>query len=674
MPDQLANRILLIGWDAADWKIIRPLLKQGLMPNLKRLMENGAWGNLATLQPILSPMLWNSIATGKRPEKHGILGFTEPIPSGGGIRVVTSTSRKTKAVWNILTQQGLHTHALGWFASHPAEPINGVCVSNVYPHATSALGEAWPMPDDTVHPPELAETLAELRVHPGEIGADALLAFVPKAGDVDQDKDLRLRMLAKVLGETFSIHTAATWVLDNRPWEFLAVFYDAIDHFCHGFMHYHPPRRPRISDKDFELYSGVVNAAYCLHDLLLGRLLQLGGEGATVLLVSDHGFHSDHLRPAYTPRVPAGPAVWHRPIGICVAHGPGIEPGGRIYGATVLDVTPTVLSLLGLHLGEDMDGRPWREAFSHPVEAAPIPSWDEVEGECGMHPPDKREDPVEAREALKQLIDLGYIEKPNENAQRAVDLCIRERDYNLARSLLDAGRPESAAEILKKLTDEDPEAERYAVALARAYHASGLYRESRAIVESHIEKGEESAQGLLLMARMELSARRARSALAYLERVREKAPRSVGLYILLGQVYARLQQWDEAEQSFLAARDLDEDNHVVHRGLAASSLGLERPEEAVEHALQAIERAPHDALTHYYLGVALSRIERPEEAVQAFEISLAIAPQLLAARRRLAALYREQLGDTLKAADQMIEAKRIRRARAERTAAQQPVA
>src|SRR5579863_7511741 len=104
MGERLAKKVLLIGWDAADWKIATPLMDQGLMPTLEKLVGRGVMGNLATLQPILSPMLWNSIATGKRPDKHGIHGFMEPDTQNGGIRPVSSTSRKVKAIWNILTQ------------------------------------------------------------------------------------------------------------------------------------------------------------------------------------------------------------------------------------------------------------------------------------------------------------------------------------------------------------------------------------------------------------------------------------------------------------------------------------------------------------------------------------------------------------------------------------------
>lgn len=70
MSDQSPSprKVLLLGWDAADWKVINPLIDQGKMPNLARLVEGGVMGNIATLQPLLSPMLWTSIATGGLPE------------------------------------------------------------------------------------------------------------------------------------------------------------------------------------------------------------------------------------------------------------------------------------------------------------------------------------------------------------------------------------------------------------------------------------------------------------------------------------------------------------------------------------------------------------------------------------------------------------------------------
>ena len=132
MPASTRPKVLLIGWDGADWEHIQPLLDEGLMPRLAGMIANGVMGNIATLYPILSPMLWNSVATGKPADEHGILGFTEPDVSHGGARPFASTSRKVKALWNILSQNGLRSNVVNWWASHPAEPIQGAVVSNSF--------------------------------------------------------------------------------------------------------------------------------------------------------------------------------------------------------------------------------------------------------------------------------------------------------------------------------------------------------------------------------------------------------------------------------------------------------------------------------------------------------------------------------------------------------------
>jgi predicted AlkP superfamily phosphohydrolase/phosphomutase len=304
--------VLLVGWDAADWKVIHPLLDAGHMPNLARLVERGVMGNLSTLQPILSPMLWTSIATGKRPYKHGVHGFTEVAPETGQVRPISTLSRTTKAVWNILHQQGKTCHVVGWWPSHPVEPLRGAMVGNHFQMAPGTLDAPWPLAAGTVHPPEMAEALATLRIHPHELEGDMLRPFVPRAPEVDQESDRRLHTLAKTIAECASVHAAATHILaSRRDWDFAGVYYDAIDHFCHGFMRYHPPRLDWVSERDFELYSRVVQAAYVFHDSMLGVLVALAGDDATVLLVSDHGFQSDHLRPRSLPNEPAGPAA-HR--------------------------------------------------------------------------------------------------------------------------------------------------------------------------------------------------------------------------------------------------------------------------------------------------------------------------------------------------------------------------
>ncbi len=291
------KRVLLIGWDAADWKLINPLLEKGNVPSIESMINRGVMGNLATLHPILSPMLWNSIGTGKRPAKHGILGFTQVNPHTNEVSPSLSTSRKVKALWNILSQEGLKTHVINWFASHPAEPINGICISDFYSKMPKEPDAEWELPPGSVHPTTQDEIFKDLRVHPTELEPEILQMFVPLADKVDQTKDVRIYALAKMVAEAFTIHNAVTHVLENEEWDFVGVYYGCIDHFCHGFMYYHPPKMEQTSDEDFKIYQHVINAAYMLHDRMLARLLQLAGDDTTVIVCSDHGFHSDELRP-----------------------------------------------------------------------------------------------------------------------------------------------------------------------------------------------------------------------------------------------------------------------------------------------------------------------------------------------------------------------------------------
>ena len=152
---QSKQKVIVLGWDAADWKVIFPLIEQGKMPNMKIFLEKGVHGKIKTLDPPLSPMLWTSIATGVRADKHGISGFIEPTPDGERLRPVTSTSRRVKAIWNILNQEGYKSNVVAWWPTNPVEPINGVMVSNLFQIASKSIEEPWISPPESVHPKEM---------------------------------------------------------------------------------------------------------------------------------------------------------------------------------------------------------------------------------------------------------------------------------------------------------------------------------------------------------------------------------------------------------------------------------------------------------------------------------------------------------------------------------------
>ncbi len=479
----VSKKVLLVGWDAADWKVIIPLMKAGFMPTARQLVESGVWGNIATLSPVLSPMLWTSIATGKRPYKHGVYGFTEPTQDGTRVQPMTNISRKCKAVWNILNQNDLKSIVVGWWPSHPAEPINGVMVSDSYHKTPRKPGDPWNLQASAVHPKRCFEELAELRVHPQEMTVEQIVAFIPHAQDVDQETDGRLSQCMRLLAECSTIHAAATHLIETEPWDFTAVYYDAIDHFCHGFMKYHPPKQDRVSDEEFRLYQHVITAGYIYHDMMLARLLELAGDNVTTILMSDHGFHPDHLRPTTMPIEPAGPATEHRDFGIFVINGPGIRKNQAIHGVSLLDVTPTILTAFDLPVGEDMDGQVLCGVFEEEPETNTIPSWEDVPGDTGQHPEDFELDAAESKAALDQLVALGYIEKPDDDTDKAIEQCTRELDYNLARSFMDAGMHGEAIPLLAGLYRKHPLEFRFGIQLSNCLHAMQYVGDLERVVE-----------------------------------------------------------------------------------------------------------------------------------------------------------------------------------------------
>ncbi|MEM9410292.1 MAG: tetratricopeptide repeat protein, partial [Planctomycetota bacterium] len=370
----------------------------------------------------------------------------------------------------------------GWWPSHPAEPINGVMVSDFYHKAPKKPTDPFQLMKGSIHPESLEPVLEKMRVHPNQVNAEHVLSFVPQAGRVDQDKDQRLSMFIRTLAETVSMHRAGETLLQTQEWDFAAIYYDSIDHFSHGFMKYHPPKQEHVNQDDFEIYSPIINAAYAYHDVMLSKLLAAAGDDVTVVLMSDHGFHSDHLRPRSIPTEPAGPAVEHRNLGIFVASGAGIKKDHVISGANLLNIAPTILSMFNLPYGDDMDGAPLFDIFEEGKEFSTIPSWEEVEGEDGQHPQGMEMDTSQAKETLEQLIALGYIERPSDDADEAVANCQRELDYNLARAYMDANRYGDAIPLLVRLYNDYPLEFRFGLQLANCLQSMNRITELEELV------------------------------------------------------------------------------------------------------------------------------------------------------------------------------------------------
>ncbi|MEZ6235224.1 MAG: alkaline phosphatase family protein [Phycisphaerales bacterium] len=673
MPDRLAKRVLVVGWDAADWKLIDPLLARGEMPQLARLIAGGCRADLASLDPKLSPLLWTSIATGKTADKHAILNFIEPDPDTGTLRPSCSPTRRTKAIWNILTQRGLRTHVVSWYASHPAEPIRGSVVTNLFQEARPAkAGDAWAMAEGAVHPAAMADAIAGSRVHPSSITRAQLRALVP-AIDSIPDSDRRLGLLRAQVAQAHSVQNAALHLLrspddagESAAWDCTLVFNEAIDVVGHHFMQFHAPKMEHVSSKDFERFRHVMHGIYRVQDAMLGELLDAAGPDTTVLVLSDHGFHSDHLR----PRVQTDPddehaamdATWHRPHGMLVMSGPGIRGGEAPQAPTLLDITPTILALLGLPAGADMDGRVLHESLeaplSDPASLPRLPSWDDEPGEAGLHPAELRVDPFEARDAMKQLADLGYVEEASGDQEAALAACERETKSNLGVVYMSTSRHHLAVDVFRALHEAWPDERRFAVNLANCLLVLGRPDEALPVLHALARRDPESIESRLLLASALLARGDAAEAARTLEQAERASPDRVDVLCALGEACTRLERWDEAERRLARAASVDPHSPVVPHARALLELARRRWEPAAEAALDALDRRHRYPEAHYTLGVALAWLGDVAHAIQSFRVALSMRPGMVDAHLFLARLLARQ-GDAAKGAEHATTARTL---------------
>lgn len=642
------NKVLLIGWDAADWKIIDKLMANGLMPAMKSFVDSGVRGKLATLDPPLSPMLWTSMATGVRPFRHGVLGFVEP-DGKGGVRSVSSHYRKVKAIWNMMTMEGYKSNIIGWWPSNPVESINGCMVSNLFQQEkkgkeTVDINE-WEMPEGTVYPDRIKDRLKALRVHPAEITGNLIMPFVPQALVLDKKEDKRLTVISKFLSHASSIHAACTELMETEEWDFTAVYHDAIDHFSHAFMKYNPPQMEGLDDEAFLLFKDVVIGAYIFHDMMLDRLLKMVDDSTTVVLVSDHGFHSDHLRPTHVPAVPSGPAIEHAPYGVFIARGPGIKKGEKIYGASILDVTPTILSLFDLPVGRDMDGKPLVDIYDHPRTINYIDSWENVDKPGGelVVVSESNEDTNEA--ALQQLVDLGYIDEVklndgSEDSDAYLKGIITENNFYLAKSYSSFGKYDESLEILLEIEDKKRPDFRYLIEIIECSIKTKRFkladeflqfsRKSKALSDVYID---------ILEAKIQIGLNNPDRALNLLKKAKASNPDNSQILFELGRLFNSLLETRAARNCFKKVVENDPENAHAIQGIGLSYLREEKYEKALDNFLNATERLYYFPIAHIHLGETLALMKEYEHAIQTFELVATMTPNIPKIYRWLEDLY-----------------------------------
>ena len=650
------NKVLLIGWDATDWNIIWPLIAKGQMPALKKLMDKGIYGNMSTMNPPYSPMLWSTVATGKTPDKHGVLGFIELMPDMKGIRPVTVNSRKSRAIWNIFHNQGLRSNLVGWWPSFPAEPINGVVISDRFQKVNKDIRKKNVIVAQTVHPESYLKEIEDLRMFPNEITEAHILPFIPKAHQIDLDESKRLISFSKIMSESVSVHCAATHVMRTTEWDFMAVYYDAIDHFCHAFMKFHPPKLKTLPKDLFDIYNEVVSGAYRFQDMMLERMMSLVDEDTTIIVMSDHGYESGNNRILKMPKYQAAPALEHRQFGIFVASGPKIRRNQKVFGLGLIDVAPTILHIYDLPIGRDMDGKVALDIFKNPKTPEYIDSWENIKGDFGQHNDSTdSEEQLSDQDAMQQLIDLGYIDKPDEEIEIAILKTKCDLKHNLARVYLGKKDYEKSKALLLELVTEtypvfdEKDIERIkkkgdqkqSVELGESkvdivpYYIDlltiSLAEEDYLNAETYLTRLRSldrkfEIKTYFAEAKILLSKGKTEKALSLLIKAKNNSP-NAEVWFQIGKIYMRLLKYDEAKSALENALKLEIDNAKFHHALASVLVRLKDYETAAEHALTSIELVKYFPDAHYVLGEALEKMGDLDNAKVAFEMAAKLKPK-----------------------------------------------
>ncbi len=429
---RVERRVLLFGIDGATWTVIDRLFAEGRLPTLARLAREGTRAPLRTLHPTHSPRIWTTIATGVPPQVHGILDFVVELPGTGRTTLPSSTQRRVPAAWNILSDHGYRVGVANWWASHPAEPIEGFVISDrASPVRRATYTSVLGLTDEAMsrrssgetHPPELADELEAILGPPDEPNPQLLARLAPLGPEQLEElraqtvfsRESRLSVLKFTLLQDLAAAEASLYALQRFEPDVMLHFFAGVDSIEHHFWKYMEPERfEGVPPDEVAVFGELVERYYELADEILGRFLAAyGDDPLAVVVVSDHGHEAD---PRHGTASARGQALWasgtHKdaPDGILIVSGVDAARGAALESASVEDVTPTLLALLGVPVGADMSGRVLGEAIeasflaAHPVRTVTSHAHPDDAGP-GLPVASDADEVLEGR-----LRALGYVE------------------------------------------------------------------------------------------------------------------------------------------------------------------------------------------------------------------------------------------------------------------------
>jgi tetratricopeptide (TPR) repeat protein len=401
----------------------------------------------------------------------------------------------------------------------------------------------------------------------------------------------------------------------------MSVYLDMVDTVCHLFIKHMDPPTPDVTPEEALKYGGAVAAAYAHTDSLIGKWLDMVDDETTLVLISDHGFKSGDIRPMGPSAIGGGQAIkWHRIAGGIALYGNRVRRGAEIKEASVLDVAPTVLRLLGLPQADDMPGRVLEEAFDQGwlASSAKIGTIETYGTRSAVANAVRRQDEEQA--ILERLKALGYVGRGSVGLKR------------LATSHFAKGEFDKAMEIWNDVLEMEPGNVEIMTAIANALIQSGRPDQALPVLENAIEKDPGFLAAYNMLAICLINLNRLDEAADISRETISKDPSNAEAYFNLGVVFEQRGMYDQALSSFKRSVELRTDYDESRLNLANEYYRRGNFAQAKIHLEKAMEINPTNPHTCYMMGKVYQGLRDSNKAMECFRETLELAPDFNRAR------------------------------------------
>ena len=263
----MPKRVLIIGWDGVDWKILRPMLETGELPNLARLIDRGAHGDCLSTVPSHSWCAWPSFMTGLNPAGHGVFDILEHQPGVSRRLPVTYRSIKARTVFEDLSDAGKTTIAANIPLTFPAPRIRGKVIA----------GGVLPASRSYTYPVELQQELD--RNAPFPVNGMSWTTF----------RNRPEPFLDECAAITAKRQKTFEYLLETTEWDFATLVYVSTDRIQHCLMEYIHPEHPAYESQKESPTAKQARGIYQQLDEGLAALLAHTTDDDLVVFMSDHG-------------------------------------------------------------------------------------------------------------------------------------------------------------------------------------------------------------------------------------------------------------------------------------------------------------------------------------------------------------------------------------------------